>query len=186
MFQKTIVKIARALDKHRIPYMIIGGQAVLLYGTPRLTRDIDVTVGADTDRLDDVVQAAEDAGLKIIPKRYRDFVARTMTLPVQDRRTGIRADFIFSFTPYEAQAIKHAKSVRLGTAKIRFATAEDIIIHKVFSGRPRDLEDVRSILIKNRNIDTGYIIKWLKDFDTASETSSKLVAAFKSLFTKSV
>jgi len=25
--------------------MVIGGQAVLLYGEPRLTRDIDITLG---------------------------------------------------------------------------------------------------------------------------------------------
>ncbi|GAH87084.1 unnamed protein product, partial [marine sediment metagenome] len=30
--------------------MIIGGQAVLLYGEPRLTRDIDVTLGDDIDK----------------------------------------------------------------------------------------------------------------------------------------
>ena len=51
MIEKLIKKIARHLDKDKIPYMIIGGQAVLLYGTPRLTRDIDITLGIDTDKL---------------------------------------------------------------------------------------------------------------------------------------
>jgi hypothetical protein len=31
--------------------MVTGGQAVLLYGEPRLTKDIDVTLGVDTDHL---------------------------------------------------------------------------------------------------------------------------------------
>ncbi|HBR21659.1 MAG TPA: hypothetical protein DD713_03700 [Nitrospiraceae bacterium] len=51
MFEKLIVKVASSLKKHEIPYMIIGGQAVLLYGTPRLTRDIDITLGISTDKL---------------------------------------------------------------------------------------------------------------------------------------
>lgn len=42
MFEQLLKKIAQALDKGGIPYMIIGGQAVLLYGEPRLTRDIDI------------------------------------------------------------------------------------------------------------------------------------------------
>jgi len=37
MFEEILSKIAASLKKHAIPYMIIGGQAVLLYGEPRLT-----------------------------------------------------------------------------------------------------------------------------------------------------
>jgi hypothetical protein len=44
MFEKLLSKIGRCLDKHSLPYMIIGGQAVLLYREPRLTRDIDITL----------------------------------------------------------------------------------------------------------------------------------------------
>lgn len=44
MFQALLQQIARGLDSRGIPYMLIGGQAVLLYGEPRLTRDVDVTL----------------------------------------------------------------------------------------------------------------------------------------------
>ena len=36
MIQKLIKEIAESLDEERIPYMIIGGQALLIYGRPRL------------------------------------------------------------------------------------------------------------------------------------------------------
>ena len=49
MITSLIQRIGRQLDASRIPYMIIGGQAVLLYGRPRLTRDIDITLGVNTD-----------------------------------------------------------------------------------------------------------------------------------------
>lgn len=41
MFKELLARLADLLDQKGIPYMIIGGQAVLLYGEPRLTRDID-------------------------------------------------------------------------------------------------------------------------------------------------
>jgi hypothetical protein len=41
MFEEILLKIGASLNKHNIPYMIIGGQAVLFYGEPRLTRDIE-------------------------------------------------------------------------------------------------------------------------------------------------
>ena len=47
MFKKLLEKIARGLDKRKIPYMVIGGNAVLIYGEPRLTQDIDITLGLD-------------------------------------------------------------------------------------------------------------------------------------------
>ncbi len=45
MFTTLLATIATALDQASIPYMVIGGQAVLLYGEPRLTEDIDITLG---------------------------------------------------------------------------------------------------------------------------------------------
>lgn len=49
MFEKTLSEIGKSLEKHNLPYIIIGGQAVLLYGEPRLTRDIDITLGVSID-----------------------------------------------------------------------------------------------------------------------------------------
>jgi len=38
MFGDLLEKLARTFAAYAIPFMIIGGQAVLLYGEPRLTR----------------------------------------------------------------------------------------------------------------------------------------------------
>jgi hypothetical protein len=46
MFETLLERIALALEQAAVPYMVIGGQAVLLHGEPRLTKDIDVTLGA--------------------------------------------------------------------------------------------------------------------------------------------
>lgn len=46
---------------------------------------------------------------------------------------------------------------------------EDLIIHKIFSGRPRDLEDVRSILFKNAALDIRYLMEWLTEFEKSPE-----------------
>jgi hypothetical protein len=76
------------------------GQAVLLYGEPRLTRDIVITLGVDTDHLDRLLSAVQDLSLKPLPEDIQTFVKETMVLPALDEHTGIRVDFIFSYTPY--------------------------------------------------------------------------------------
>ena len=41
MFERLLQRLAKALEGRSIAYMVIGGQAVLLYAEPRLARDID-------------------------------------------------------------------------------------------------------------------------------------------------
>lgn len=167
MFQRLLKKVARELKKRSIPYMVIGGQAVLLYGEPRLTRDIDITLGINVDELDRILEVVVALKLTIPVQNEKEFVARTMVLPAIEEESGIRIDFIFSFSPYEKQAIERAREVRLGRTPIRFGSLEDVVIHKVIAGRPRDIDDIRSMLLKNRDYDSNYIEKWLREFDVA-------------------
>lgn len=169
MFEKIICSISSELKRRHIPYMLIGGQAVLLYGEPRLTRDIDITLGINVDKIEDVIAVASDLALKILPENIEDFVRKTMVLPAVHEETGIRIDFIFSFSPYERQAIAQAKTVRMLDQDINFATPEDVVIHKIVAGRPRDMEDVRGILLKTPDIDIAYIRQWLNDFSAGLE-----------------
>ena len=145
--------------------MVIGGQAVLLYGEPRLTKDIDITLGVGVRELNKLKETISSLGLKILVERDEEFVERNMVLPTLDEKSGIRVDFIFSFSPYERQAIERAKDIKLGRSLVRFASLEDVVIHKVIAGRARDLEDIKSILLKNQKYDSDYIEKWLKEFD---------------------
>jgi hypothetical protein len=39
MFEEILSQIGVSLSSHNLPYMVVGGQAVLLYGEPRLARD---------------------------------------------------------------------------------------------------------------------------------------------------
>ena len=140
--------------------------SLVLYGEPRLTKDIDITLGASLDRLPDVLALAEKAALKplVAPET---FTRRTMVLPCEDPTTGIRVDLVFSFSPYERKALERVRRVRMGQADVRFASLEDVIIHKVIAGRPRDLEDVRAMLLKNPRVDLLYTRRWLREFSDA-------------------
>jgi hypothetical protein len=169
MFEQLISRIAGELRKAGIPYMIIGGQAVLLHGLPRMTKDIDITLGVDTRDLDKVVKSIAAIRLQIIPEHFESFVEKTFVLPARHAESGIRVDFIFSFIPYEKQAIGRAKTVLLMGEPVMFASVEDVIIHKCFSGRPRDLEDARSIIIKNPDFDRAYVRRWLKELEISPE-----------------
>ena len=184
MFEKLLVKIAQSLDKNKIPYMIIGGQAVLLYGVPRLTEDIDITLGIGVEKADLLKKVVEENKFKI-PKGVNDkFIEETNVLVAEDEKSKVRIDFIFSYSLYEQQAIKRAKQVKISGYKVKFASCEDLIIHKIFAGRARDLEDVGMIIQRNyQRIDKRYIRKWLREFSVLPE-QKEAIKIFESLLSE--
>jgi hypothetical protein len=40
--RELLIEIAKILDKLKIPYLVTGGIAVLIWGRPRFTADIDI------------------------------------------------------------------------------------------------------------------------------------------------
>lgn len=166
MFERLLERVGEGLENLGVPYMVIGGQAVLLYGEPRLTKGIDIAVGADLNRLPDILRLVRN--IQLTPLVDPDtFTRQTMVLPCADPGTGIRVDLIFSSSPYEQQAMSRARTVKIGQAHVRFASVEDLVIHKLIAGRARDLEDVKSVLVKNPGKDLNYVRHWLGEFSTA-------------------
>jgi predicted nucleotidyltransferase len=165
MLARLLEQIAIALEERHIPYMVIGGQAVLVYGEPRLTQDVDVTLGVGPERLVDILNIAKAQNWRLLVEDPEDFVYRTLVLPCLDTETQLRIDLIFSHSEYERQAMDRVRRIVVGKAQVRFASLEDVIIHKVIAGRPRDLEDVRGILLKSPPSQAAYIRKWLLEFD---------------------
>jgi len=169
MFEALLKLIARAFDSHNVPYMLIGGQAVLLYGEARLTADVDVTLGMGPGDLETVSKAVRAAGLDVLIESPEDFVRQNLVLPCQQPSSGIRVDLIFSLTPFERQAVDRARVVTLDGTPVRYATPEDLIILKVIAGRPRDLDDVCSILLKQPQVDYKYVRRWLSELQAGLE-----------------
>lgn len=164
-FSKLIARIAVQLRRQQLPFMLVGGQAVLLHGRPRLTEDIDITLGVGPDELPALREAGDRIGLRELPTDVERFVRETFVLPMMDPESQIRVDFIFSTTPYEHQAIERAQTVTLGGESVSFATPEDLIIHKLFAGRPRDKEDVIGVVRrKGAELDWTYLQRWADEF----------------------
>jgi predicted nucleotidyltransferase len=164
-FDRIIAGAATELSQRGIPFMIIGGQAVLLHGAPRLTEDIDITLGVPPDRVHDVLDACDALGLQALPEDPSAFARRTFVLPAADPETRVRVDFVFSTTEYERQAIERSVEVDVAGVKVRYASAEDLVLHKLFAGRTRDLEDARSVVVRRAGaLDWAYIQRWAEEF----------------------
>jgi len=151
--------------------MIIGGQAVLLYGEPRFTKEIDITLGLDLNGIEKIKRIVQKLELKPLIDNIEEFIKKTYVFPVIDMESNIRIDFIFSYSLYEREALNRVNIVKIDDTEVNFASLEDVIIHKIVANRARDIEDVKKILLKNSEYNKNYILKWLKEFDKTLNTS---------------
>ena len=148
--------VARLLDELQVPYMVIGGVANLVWGNPRTTQDVDLTIELPNERISQVISALK-VKLDLLPTDPEAFLGETHVLPVATRE-GVRIDLIRAGLPFEEAAIRRAVERIVGGVRVRVATAEDLIIHKLASTRPRDLEDAVGIIRRQRaSLDRVYL-----------------------------
>jgi len=145
--EKALEEVARIMDRDGIPYMVIGGAALLFHGSTRVTKDIDVTVWVDESSfagtLDRLMKSLPGgAGASI------ESVAKTRVLTVR-ATSGVPIDLIFGALPFEKDAIMRAAKMKLGGVTVRVCRPEDLVIHKVISDRPRDIEDMRFLITRH-------------------------------------
>jgi hypothetical protein len=179
VFEELLKELAQALDRAGLPYMVFGGQAVLLYGEPRLTRDIDITLGVDPSKPGPVLAMIADLELRILVDDAEDFLSKTFVLPVLHTPSGVRIDFVFSLSEYERQAIARARRVSLGGVDVRFVSLEDLIVQKIIAGRPRDLHDAKNVILKNPGFDRTRVETRLQQFD--QELDTHFLLAFQAM-----
>ncbi|VVB97767.1 Uncharacterised protein [uncultured archaeon] len=166
-FEDALKDVQEFLKKQGVPYMVIGGIGNLVWGEPRLTVDIDITVYISEMRERDFIKEAESR-FRILVENPDEFVKKTKVLPIEITE-GIKGDIIFAGLDYEKKAIERAVEVEISkNNRVRVCTAEDLIIHKALSEREKDWQDIEGILLRRGNLlDKKYIINWLSQFASA-------------------
>lgn len=167
-------EVAQFLEERAVPYFIIGGLALQHWGEPRLTRDVDITVLVSTEELEAFVDAVLAHFQPRIPDA-RDFALRHRVLLIQ-AQNGVPIDLSLGIPGYEEEAMARAVEVEFReVGKLRLIGPEDLIIHKCVAGRPRDVEDVEGILLRQRlQLDIDLIRNWLEAFRPVVDTYDPL------------
>jgi len=130
-----------------VSWYLFGAQAALLYGSARLTADVDVTVLLGDVSTEALVAALAGEGFEL---RISDpaFVAATRVIPVVHRATGFPTDVVLGGPGLEELFLSRASRRSVGGTRIPVVSAEDLIVMKILAGRDKDKdkEDVRAVV----------------------------------------
>jgi hypothetical protein len=177
---QSVASLQERLEQAGIPSIVIGGIAVGVWGEPRLTRDVHTKVLLNRD----------SAGrlLEVLSRDYTPLhgdplqaLTRHGILFVQDN-LGTRLDLMLADVGFDLDAIRRAQAIELQPGLVaRICTAEDLIIYKLISTRPRDHADAESVVRRQGDrLDDAYVVNWLRQFELALDDST-LVARYQEM-----
>lgn len=138
----------RALGRAGGHYAFVGGLAVSAWGQPRATQDVDCLLDLPPEATGAFVNALAAEGLKVFPGGLEAAPSGRSHVTILDEGSAYHVDCKLAVTADERAQVRDAKEVALPQGRLRVARAEDTVAYKVLFGSPQDLQDVRSILIR--------------------------------------
>lgn len=156
--------LQRLFKKTKCQGMIIGGVAASLLGKPRFTADVDALILVKDEEIPSLLKEAKQLGFKARLKNPVEFARKNRVLLLKHVETGIDVDLSLGLLPFEREAIRRSKQIKIGNITFNLPTAEDLIIFKAVAHRPRDIEDIAEIIKIHTKVDKAYIKKVVKEF----------------------
>jgi hypothetical protein len=159
------LRLFRELNGEGVRYVVIGGFAANLLGSPTLTRDLDICPSRDRDNLDALATV-----LRTLHARLRGvdvdvpFRLEGGTLWAGDSFTFVTdaGDLDVLGTPagtsgYEDLS-RTAADTDLDGLLVKVAAIDDLIRMKRAAGRPKDLIEVEVLAALRDEIDRGHLV----------------------------
>ncbi len=132
----------RLLNEHNVRYLLVGGWAVGIYGTPRATKDIDFLIATDDKNINNLLKALKEFGAPDVEKS----IFRETGNVFRMGRTPVQIDIINEADGISFEACyERRNTIKTAEVDISVISKEDLIINKRASGRHRDLADIESV-----------------------------------------
>jgi hypothetical protein len=172
---ELLAALAKVLRSQKVRWYVFGAQAAVVYGSPRMTMDVDVTIAVPPERVRPLVDKLLAAGFESRTSDLEAFFTRSRVVPLVHRRTRMPLDLVVARDSLEMAFLERARTVDIGGLKVPMITPEDLVIAKLFAGRPRDLEDIRAVLgTLGASMDIRYVRTILGQLDEAEDRAELL------------
>ena len=152
-------KLSAVARKSRVKIVLMGGMATSVYAPPRATFDIDGITEIGDEALEGFLRAVKGKGFVFNQRRPVKVIRDLSFLTLFSPRAGVYVDIFLAKSAFQKQIVSRARRVRIEGLTAYIVSPEDLILLKLLSGRPRDTEDVRQILLENRRkLDSRYLM----------------------------
>lgn len=174
-FIDTFKEAIQRLEGENISYMIVGSIASIIYGEPRLTRDMDIVIDVQPNHapLFEKLFTQPEYYCPPIEVLSSEIIERGQ-FNLLSVATGLKIDVIVKkMTAYDQLRFERRQRITIWDGFPAYvASPEDIIIKKLEYYREgqseKHLRDIKGILA-NTEIDKDYLSAWVTKFQLEAE-----------------
>jgi hypothetical protein len=148
-----------------IPYAVMGGLAVRIYGIPRPTLDVDFTIALERKKLGGLYEHVKELGYSVADVYAKGWVDLVAEMPVVKARLflegrSVDVDIFLAELPYQQQLLSRRRCEDIDGSPVWFVSPEDLVLLKLISYRPRDVADIGDVLFTQGRLDERYMRQW--------------------------
>lgn len=148
--------------RKRAPYMLIGAWALAVWGRPRATLDVDFLLMVNKENLEHLGDYMSRRGMEI-DTTWREWNPMLRGQQLRLHCQGIPVDLLRPRDTHDDNTFKRRRRKRLEGRVYWIIAPEDFILQKLKTGRPRDFEDVLSVLERSKKeLDFRYLRRWAR------------------------
>lgn len=163
-FRAAVEALNRLFERYNDRGVIIGGVAVSLLGQPRYTADVDAVFLLSTQEIPNFLEHARSENLTPRIPNAEEFAKKNRVLLLRHSTSEIDVDISLGMLPFEEEMIGRGSVKSFAGISARLPTPEDLIVMKAVARRPKDVEDIRTIVEKHPDLDKSRIEFWVKNF----------------------
>jgi hypothetical protein len=161
-------RIGECLDEDHIPYGLGGALALGIWGAPRVTIDVDISVFVPRTQTPRVLDALERAGVMLDRAAATRDIER-VAFAKGKLGTTIVDVFLSEHPQYVAMAQRVQRVADADGWSGAYISAEDITLHKLVYHRGKDLADLERLFATRPDLDLVYIRGWLAQMVPAGD-----------------
>jgi hypothetical protein len=183
--QELLLDCVRRLNASGVDYMLTGSMASNAWGIPRTTHDLDFVVQLPPSEIPGLMAAfvhpdyyLDEASVRAAYQPPHQFNA--IHVP-----SALKADFwLLRSVPFEREMFARRLRDAWFGETLWLATAEDVILHKLYWNRitpsERQLSDVAGVVYVQRgHLDETYLRRWAAEIGVAAELEDALSGKLK-------
>jgi hypothetical protein len=182
---KTLKHVWSTLEPLQLPMALTGGLALSVWKHVRATRDVDLVIDLGATDADTVLSLLLRAGLHV--RRFppvrplAPFRVIQLSYSPSGSFVDVDVDLLITDADYPREALGRRIAGRLQDFDLDLFVlrCEDVILHKLISGRLIDRVDVAALLRLNRpSLDLNYMLNQVGDLKLSTEFSEAWREAF--------
>lgn len=146
--ETVLVDLVGALEAANVDYVLVGGMAVLAWGDPRTTRDIDVIADLDGEEIPRLGESLTNRGFTFDREGARKAIRQGSHFTVFHEDSFYHADLVPSHEPSHRWTLEGRERVELEGETCWIASPEDTVANKLVFGSEQDIQDAAGILAR--------------------------------------